>query len=298
MNTIAILTADWHLRGTVPKCRTDNYLEAQERKAGKIREAATRNDCPILVAGDLGDKPEWPNWLLEWFIRFFAGVEIYVVPGQHDLPEHRLDKWKQAGLGVLSSAGAITVFDDPMNSYLFLGNDQWQVNALPYGSEQIFMPLRRRASNRKYMLLAHSLVSRVGTPWSESVKDFVNRFPWYDMYVVGDNHIHDIIHLGERKKFVSPGSLMRMTADQFNHFPKVIHMREDGSLSMSSHQTEQGVVSRQHIEEEEKRKAIDDIFIEQLAEMRGMTFTFEGRVEMLVEDKGAGVQRKVWGAVK
>ena len=61
----AILAADLHIRADTPLCRTDDYINAQWNKLNFIFDLCQKNDCPLLVAGDIGNKSQWPNWLLE-----------------------------------------------------------------------------------------------------------------------------------------------------------------------------------------------------------------------------------------
>ena len=92
-----IFTADWHIRPDTPMCRKDDFIATMKYKILFVFKLAQVHNCPIVIAGDLGHRPgdrNWPNWLLEWFINAAArtaGLTIYAVPGQHDLPNHSLD---------------------------------------------------------------------------------------------------------------------------------------------------------------------------------------------------------------
>ena len=115
-NPTLLLTADWHIRSDVPENRIDNFLEVQERKIDFILGLSNNYNCPILVMGDIGDKSRWENWLLEKYIKKFKihCQRIYVLPGQHDLPNHRLNKLSESGLGVLTASLAVKLLLDPM----------------------------------------------------------------------------------------------------------------------------------------------------------------------------------------
>ena len=55
----AIITSDWHLRETTPRCRTDNFWETQWEKIKFIKriqkeiEYDSGYPIPILHAGDI-----------------------------------------------------------------------------------------------------------------------------------------------------------------------------------------------------------------------------------------------------
>jgi len=93
----AICCADLHIRHDIPIGRIDNYLEAMFDKLIFILNLSKQYDCPVLVAGDLGNKPSsqgWPPWLLEKVISLFKKYNstIITIPGQHDLQNHQLSQ--------------------------------------------------------------------------------------------------------------------------------------------------------------------------------------------------------------
>src|SRR4030042_5918323 len=87
-----ILTGDWHIRATVPVCRTDDFLAAMWKKVDFILDLSVEHRVPILVAGDVGLKSQWPNWLEEEFIKKHKKTSpaagkltgIYDIPGPQE----------------------------------------------------------------------------------------------------------------------------------------------------------------------------------------------------------------------
>ncbi len=154
----AILTADWHIDWSSPECRNeDEFLESMFYKLEVIFGLSKHYKAPILVAGDFGEKAKWVNKLLADIIELHNKYEpkIIVTPGQHDLPEHRLGRWREGALGVLYEAGVIEVYTDPTKVI----DDEWNndlisFTASPYGTEPCEL---RVGKTRKYftVLLAH-----------------------------------------------------------------------------------------------------------------------------------------------
>ncbi|MCK5344265.1 MAG: metallophosphoesterase, partial [Candidatus Heimdallarchaeota archaeon] len=60
-----ILTADWHIRDTTPRCRTDNYWMKQWNKINQVLQIAQEEDAVVLIAGDVFDKPRVSNQTIE-----------------------------------------------------------------------------------------------------------------------------------------------------------------------------------------------------------------------------------------
>ena len=224
-NPDLILTADLHLRSTIPICRKDDFLKEQERKIDFILRKSHLHQCPILIAGDIGDKPQWENWLLEKYIRKFKthSQKIYVLPGQHDLPNHRLDKLPESGLGVLAASLAIKLLFDPM-----IYAQGIEIFPFPFGKKTLkieeYQNKKFGKSGGQNIAIIHQLVSQTklwkGQENFVSAKSLLKKFPEYDLIVSGDNH-QSFIEEYKGRLLVNPGSIMRSTIGQINHKPKI-----------------------------------------------------------------------------
>ena len=52
-----ILTADWHLRATRPRCRIDEDWYATQRNAVKqVKNIALEKKCSVAIVGDIFNK--------------------------------------------------------------------------------------------------------------------------------------------------------------------------------------------------------------------------------------------------
>src|SRR5512135_2401330 len=124
-----IMCSDLHLRTTTPRARTDDYMAAQERKFRFILEQAQKSP-PLLVAGDFFHTPRPEEGLLRWTIDLLKEYDVrpVVVPGQHDMPYHSLDKMGEYGLGVLEAAGVIRLVWE-----LWINGDSKSINVLGIG---------------------------------------------------------------------------------------------------------------------------------------------------------------------
>lgn len=247
----AILLSDWHIREDKPICRIDNFWKAQETKIDFILNLANKNNCPILCGGDIGDKSRWSCRLLEFIIDKFKNVEIYVVPGQHDLPEHRLDSWKESGIGVLHAAGAIKVILAPETI-----NGKFNVYPFPYG-EEITNP--EKEDNKLNIAISHQMVIQNKPLWPDQIApkghELLKKYSSYDLILTGDNH-NAFISEYENRILVNPGSIMRTTAAQINFQPRVYKwFANENKTQICFLPIEIGAVTKKHIEE---KKQMDD----------------------------------------
>ena len=222
-NPTLILSADWHIRSDVSENRIDDFLREQERKIDFILDMSNKYCCPIVVAGDIGDKSKWENWLLEKYIKKFKAhsQNILVLPGQHDLPNHRLDKLSESGLGVLAASKAII----KLTRLNLLGSVASWLSPFPFGKELCPIGIiKEKNSQYKNIAVTHQLISQSrlweGQENFVSAKSLLKKFPEYDLIVSGDNH-QSFIEKYEGRLLVNPGSIMRSTIAQINHKPKV-----------------------------------------------------------------------------
>ena len=293
----AILAADLHIRADIPLCRTDDYLKAQFNKLKFIFRLCQEDDCPLLVAGDIGNKSQWPNWLLEKTIKIINKykIEIICIPGQHDLPEHRLDYWEKSGCGVLHRAKTIQMLISLSCFY-----DDLLLSPFGYGNEIQHEKKRNKILN---IAIAHQMVIENKPLWprQEAPKGntLLKKFPEYNLIVTGDNHNPFVIQYGGRL-LVNPGSMMRMSANQIDHKPRVYKWYADTNTVEAIYlPIEEGVVNRIHIESKEERDKRMEAFVSRMKDDFEISLSFENNLEAYfkINRTKKSVQNKVWEAM-
>jgi DNA repair exonuclease SbcCD nuclease subunit len=302
MNPSAILTADWHIRATSPLCRTDEFFRALVGKVIFILSLSNKYNCPILVAGDIGDKAQWPNWLLEWFIRTInkAEVDIIAIPGQHDLPYHRLDILERSGLGVLHATEAIDVRS---STFVTIEKD-FNLITFPYSMPIDHFKINRETGNYPKIAMTHQMVIEDKPLWPGQIDpkgaQLLKKFPEYDLILSGDNHIpFTCEHKG--RLLVNPGSMMRTQASQVNHKPRVyLWWAGKNKIKEIFLPIEKGVVSREHIEKEEDKDKRIEAYTERMKLDYEVGFSFEDNLRKHIEinDVRQEVIDKIWKVVE
>lgn len=294
----AILAADLHIRADIPLCRTDDYLKAQWHKLNFIFELCRKNDCPLLVAGDIGNKSQWPNWLLETVINIIEvyDINIIVIPGQHDLPEHRLENWQKSGCGVLHSAQAVKMLSEPI-----LYHNIFRLFPFGYGSKiKHWKPINRTP----VIAMTHQMIIENKPLWPDQKApkghDLLKKFPEYDLILSGDNH-NPFISKYENRLLVNPGSMMRMTASQINHKPRIYKWYADTNEVEAVYlPIEKGVVSRIHIKTKQERDERMEVFVNRISDDIEIGLSFEQNlIEYFNKNRTKkSIQDKVWKTVE
>ena len=230
-----IFTADWHVRPDTPMCRKDDFIETMKDKILFVFKLAQVHNCPIVIAGDLGHRPgdrNWPNWLLEWFINHIVCgiIPIFAIPGQHDLPNHSLDRISESGFGVLCAADALTFLDDIHHKGTHLFGFPWKEKMDGFVPEEKLRYEKRRIAVTHQMIIDKPLWPGQEAPQWKSV---LKKHKHFDVIVSGDNHQPFVGKLGNRI-LVNPGSLMRTTAIQTTHRPRVLSLVFGNQYSQTS----------------------------------------------------------------
>ena len=219
-----ITTSDWHLRTVSPCSRAEkNWFEVMEAKILDLFQIA--GNTPILIAGDIFDKPDPPASLVSWAITMFrmAIGPVFCTPGQHDLKNHVLAGRLEGAYGALAKAGAI--IDLPINQWCTLDVNV-SLYAMPWGKYEL--PKRSHSATlgvaalHKYTWISNE-TKYVGATGESNVLGISSYAPHFDAIAIGDNHIP--WHSG---KFINHGSLFGFASNQQDHVPFIGVLSEEG----------------------------------------------------------------------
>jgi len=282
-----ILTADWHLRDDVPRCRTDDFQTAQRHKIRCIRDLQAEHGCPVVVAGDVFDR--WQGFsgrtdhsLISWAISHLP-ASLYIVPGQHDLPYHSHTAYSKSALAVLERAGvAVSLcggrrrFERPLRILQGAG----------FGMTPPAPPPAVPGARR--VLVWHTFTWRGRIPWpgcqATAARRLQDKYPQYDLIVTGDNH-KPFVSEWKGRLLVNPGSLMRTTADQADHEPRVyLWFAKRNEVKPVFLPVKKGVISREHIQTNQQRSARLDRFVNQLVKDEQHSVDFVENMKRWLED--------------
>ena len=294
----AIITGDMHLRDDQPVCRTDDFLAAQTRKLKWLSELQQEYNCPILDAGDLFHYWKPSPALLRYAINNLPDNMI-TIPGNHDLPSHSMELYEKSGLAVLQAAGKVEVLIDKPS-----GIREALFHPFPWGSEITPLDTDYIRKDIRNIALCHIMTYQGRKPFP-GCKDpgagaLLRNTKGYDLIITGHNHTPFIIE-DEGRLLVNPGSLMRTTAAQIDHKPRVyLYYAEDNTVEPVFVPIEDNVITREHIDTTEHRDGRIDAFISRLSDEVETGLSFEHNLESYFSKNRIrqGVQDLVWSAVK
>ena len=274
-DTVAILTSDWHLREDCPVCRTDNWHKAMKRSLRFIEKLRKKYDCPIYLAGDLLHTAKISPYFETWCINNLP-EDIIMIPGQHDLPYHSIDRFEQSSLAVLELFGAVKVKKTKFKEICDFG-DWGMMHKLTWKDERPFPNCQ--ADSAKKLLAKHST---------------------YQLVLTGDNH-QTFVETVDDRHLVNCGSLFRQTADQINHQPCIyLWWKGTNRIRKVYMPIEKDAVSREHLDvKQENDRRIDEFASELLIEKDGKiksSINFMDNLKQLIDanDVDEKTEQKIW----
>lgn len=245
---LAILTADWHMSHVAPACRaertTAEWYSTQANYIGQVRDLCNNLKAPLLIAGDLFDRPDNPAELVNFIIREFAQFKHYVfaVPGQHDLFHHALVDIKRTSYWTLvESASILNLSQDKPGGYrglpLSLYGYAWGLDP-PQELPLRFHPDGTPDTDPK-IAVTHRYVwtakPNTGHPLAEGHSELgqqYQKFRQFDVVLSGDNHLFFYVHNKELRptSWFNSGSFLIRKMDEMKHRPCVGILYSDGTV--------------------------------------------------------------------
>ena len=263
----AILTSDFHLREDQPTCRIDDFVEQQWKKVDFIKDLQKKYDCDVIHAGDLYEywKPS-PNLISET-IKHLPD-QFYTIYGNHDLPQHNMDLAYKSGVYTLATGRHLGIL--PCMGGWGLTPEDWSKYELSKIKD-------------KTIFIWHIMTYQGKKPWpgctDPMAAKLLRKYPQYNLLITGHNH-QSFTEIHEGRLLVNPGSLTRHKADQVDHQPSVyLYYAKDNSVERVYLPIEQGVISREHIENREERNDRIDAFISKLDDDFEASVSFEENLE-------------------
>ncbi len=231
VKVLAILTSDFHLSHNVPVARSSesNWYEAMKRPLDELKSLAEKYRTPIICAGDVFDKWNSPPELINFAIDVLP--MMYTIPGQHDLPNHRLDEIDRSAYWTLVKAGKIK----HLEKWEFFQSDKLSISAFAWGEEILPHDQDRQPENDRIQLAVvhHYLYTNKSNSYpGVSKENHISRIylKGFDAAVFGDNHISHLTETSEISIF-NAGTLMRRKIDEINYKPQVGLLHDDGSIT-------------------------------------------------------------------
>jgi DNA repair exonuclease SbcCD nuclease subunit len=253
-----VVTADWHLREDLPIGRNDvDWFGAQRSAVNFVFSYAKRVGAQVILGGDVFHRghthPSLVTMFLEEAILF--GDDVYVIPGQHDLPYHSMEYVNKSSFGNIIAAMRVP-----------------EINIIDGGSRGSTLPFGKLEDkvydfNTEFLFL-HQLTFKDEAskpPIDDGVlaDDLLDRFPNISYICLGDNHRHFVVERDGRY-VINPGCLLRQSADLVEYTAGFYVLDTDKKTVEFIPVPDIGDVSNAHILKEKERDDRIEAFVDSL----------------------------------
>lgn len=256
-----LITADWHVRGERPLCRTDeDWIESQRKTIAQIREAFFHNGCEqIWILGDIFDAPRCATAAVNMLIgelKKFPQNSVKILCGNHDLKDHNYNNLEECSIGTLKK-----IFGDVPDVVANDGIGSMSVSAKPFALDDL--------QSAADVICTHQLTfpnekARPMPGCGVLAQDLLDRWANAEIIFTGDYH-HGYIYKEDwdtlpGRYVVTPGCINIQKADELDYEPFVVVWDtksniDDYNFCKVYLDTQREFCTRDHIEAREQKEA-------------------------------------------
>ena len=273
----AIFCADWHLRDSVPVCRTDDFWEAQWAKVDFVAELQKKYGCRVYHSGDLFHQWKASPYLLSTTLEHLPEY-FYTIYGNHDLPQHSMELRDRSGIHTLDTAGGLHVLAGAHTKKEPTAEDGFNLHGYR-------------------TLVWHEGVWQGKSPWpgceNPTAEEALKKYDMFDLIVTGDFHAPCVERSNDGRLLVNPGSLMRQSADQIDFQPRVyLWSAKTNDVVPAYLPINPDAVSREHLDVMKERDKRIEAFISRLDVDWSTELSFEGNLRKYMSSNNVDTRTK------
>ena len=280
----SLVTADWHIRGTVPSCvdaTPKEWMDLQREALENVLKIAESNHVQaIFVGGDLFHSDASTTFECIHLLQQFAlacygrGIKFWVMAGNHDLPYHSSENLSKSAIGVLM--GSYAVMDMHLCDWCKGSNFDIE----DYGDAEVIF---------KHVLC----IPREDKPDFIDCKtpdELLADYPHARLIFTGDYH-KNFVYEQDGRKVINSGCLLRQAIDFRDYDPGVYVVdTDDGSVSFHSVRVEQKFTEDRDIKKE--RDEMIETFVNGISRQE-VTLDFISSLKDEAERHGESIKDKI-----
>lgn len=273
-----ILTADWHLREDLPRCRVDkDWIQTQKNALGQILSICRQKNCNLYVVGDLFHRSS--EFRMVRMVQSLAdelektSLRLYYLAGNHDLKYHSSLNLDSSAIGLLRSSN---------NCRYIKENPLENLDAPNFDEEVQF------ADTADYLFLhtlcfpdMKSIPPNVNATFA---KELLEEYPKIKWIFTGDYH-GNFHYEWNGRHVVNSGCLLRQAVDMKDHQCGVYYIDTDKEeVEFIPIKDEEDLVDDSYIIEEKERDERIESFVDKLKQTDLVTLDYLENVEKALMD--------------
>ncbi|NLM00810.1 MAG: hypothetical protein GX220_05080 [Treponema sp.] len=277
-----ILTADWHLRASRPRCRIDNdWIETQRNAINQVYKIALKKKSNVIIVGDIFNSNSDTSFQCIQLVQDFAkkladdGLSCYVLAGNHDLLYHSTENIKKSAVGILLESKNIFLIKELFETKYLLSGEKINYSASNFDesdnkhAEMVF----------KHTLCFPDMKSIPPNVDAFTAKELTEEFPNATWIFTGDYH-HNFYYEKNGKHVVNPGCLLRQAVDFKDYQCGVYFIDTDYEIVdfIPIIDNEQFVDDNYILKQEERTERIES-FVDKLKNTKNISLDFIDNVK-------------------
>lgn len=271
-----IVSADWHLRNQLPRCRKDeNWIETQKKTIEQVSEYCKKYRCDLFIVGDIFHSHSETTVEIIQLVQNVAkelkqyGLSVYILAGNHDLLYHSSENINKSAIGVLLKSANIF----PISWY----------------SEEISAGNFDEETENKKIIFKHVLVfpdAKSLPPNVDAItaKELLSEYDKAQWIFTGD--MHKNFHYEKNGRHViNPGCLIREVSDMKDYQNGVYFVDTEKEIVewLVIKDNESFVDDSYILKEKEKEERIEK-FADKLKETKNISLDFISNVEQSISE--------------
>lgn len=275
-----IITADWHIRATKPRCRKDeDWMETQKNALKYVVEISKEKQASVFVVGDIFHSNTDTSFECINLVQNVANElgGLLIIAGNHDLPYHSSENIYKSAIGVLVKSENIHLIKQ-INHYdkSFWGNS---ISASNFDEED---------NHDAEIVFKHTLTLPIKNPMfeSETPETLVEKFPNAKWIFTGDYH-HAFNVKVNGCHVINPGCLIRQVSDMKDYQCGVYYIdTEKEIVEFIPIIDNEELVDDSYITIQNEREERIGNFVSKLKDSKHLTLNFIENVEnAIIENK-------------
>lgn len=226
----------WSEQAPLARSVEKDWLRVQRNYLRQLKEIQVQNRrAPIFIVGDLFEKWKASPSLLSSLLVELRDMDVYAIPGNHDMPNHNLVQLGMSGYWTLVEAEVIKHLSHGLMHNVGCVN----IYPFPFGIDVKPLDEVREQTNSTgiciEVALVHSFIWTANTGY-EGASDTSRYAAWlkklkgYDVAVFGDNHKPFLIEKEGQPTVVNCGAFHRRHKDEIDHKPSVWLLYTNGKI--------------------------------------------------------------------
>lgn len=278
-----IITADWHIRATRPRCRKDEYwIETQKKALSQVACIAQQKESTVMVVGDIFHSNSDTSFECIQMVQKFSEEVggMYILAGNHDLLYHSSENLDKSAIGVLLNCEKVLKIKDYFdkldcdNSIYSAGNFDEKDNC---NAQIVFKHVLTIPSKDKSDFIE-----------SETPESLLEKFPNAKWIFTGDYH-RNFHYVKNGRHVVNSGCLIRQVADMRDYQCGVYYVDTDNDIvEFVPVIDNEELVDDSYIMKENERDDRISNFVNKLKDTKNISLDFVSNVEESIRKNNLG----------